>query len=69
VPAYTADRATESGEGELDRRSEEGWRSLMSAVQRGIKVVSHEGEAAVASHFEAMLDGKVAPDEGHLFHL
>ena len=66
APTQIAKRSKDWGAGGIETRVAEAWRAFLGSVATWMRVVHGEGPAAFEAVYLAMLDGKVAPEEGHI---
>ncbi len=73
APAQIAKRRTDWGPAGLEQRLAEAWRAFMQPVtdpaHPWLRVVRGEGPAAVDAVYAALLDGRSAPQDGHVLAL
>jgi len=69
APDRLRKRAKDWGRDGIDARFGEQWRRFVPVVSRWLTVTHGNGAAAVEAVYMATLDGKVAPDQGHVLSL
>lgn len=69
APTQIAKRTKDWGPGGIEKRFAASWLAFLGSVEGWMQVVTGRGEADIARVYLAMLDGKVAPSEGHMLSL
>lgn len=69
APTQIAKRTKEWGPGGIEARFAEAWRAFLGSVATWMRVVHGQGAPAVEAVYLDMLDGRVAPEEGHILSL
>lgn len=69
APTQIAKRTKDWGPGGIEERLGKSWVNFLGSVGTWMKVVHGKGESDMARTYIAMLDGKVAPSEGHMLSL
>jgi hypothetical protein len=69
APDQIRKRAKEWGPGGLETRFGAAWSGLVPMLDRWIKVTESHGQAAVRQVYLDTLNGRVAPDQGHVLSL
>jgi Protein of unknown function (DUF2855) len=69
APDRLRKRAKDWGRDGIDARFGEQWRQFVPVVSRWLTVTYGSGPVAVEAVYLATLDGKVAPDQGHVLSL
>jgi Protein of unknown function (DUF2855) len=69
APDQIRKRASEWGPGGVDTRFGAAWSGFVPMLDRWIKVTESHGQAAVKQVYLDTLNGRVAPDQGHILSL
>jgi hypothetical protein len=59
-------RSKEWGAASFETRFDAAWQAFLPATQDWLRIVHGRGRAAVEQVYEALLNGRVRPDEGHI---
>lgn len=69
APTQIAKRTQDWGPGGIEQRYGAKWKAFLGSVDHWMKVVPGAGASEIGHVYLGMLDGKVAPDEGHMLAL
>jgi hypothetical protein len=69
APDQIRKRAKEWGPGGVDKRFGAAWSGFAPTLDRRLKVIEGRGLAAVNQIYLDTLNGRIAPDQGHMLSL